>query len=146
MRKLVWGALLVALSGGCGGSSGSPSAPTNDSPSAPTPQPYSETITGRLARSDWGEHDLTMWRSGTLTLQLSWTVTVQGTDLDMHLMAAGCGTLTLSTCQEFASTDGNYLVNPEVITHTVFAGEEFRAFIRNWTGPTVNYTLTMTIQ
>lgn len=110
-------------------------------PDPPEPSGYSNTVTGTVEAFQWTHHELSVPRSGSLRVELTWA---DGGDLDLHLTLNTCtGPLDL-TCEPLESSfQGD---TSEVITRTVSTGEQFRLWVDSYvtTGPR-NYTLKITI-
>jgi hypothetical protein len=140
MRRLILAAAVAVVCIGCGGGSGGGGG---GNPVSPAPAPVNETHAGNVGVFGTTRHPLSISRSGTLTMRVSWT---GGMDLDLYLAPNSCVNLyPMSACGLLASADG--LANPEVITRTVNQGESFNVFVDNLsTTQSANYTLTVNIQ
>lgn len=128
-------ALCASMAAACGGSDAG-------GPAAPTPQPFNQTITGTVSSFGFTQHLVNIPRAGNMRLSLSWS---DGGDLDLYLTGTACNSYPPTNCQILAASDG--LSNPEVITRTVSAGEQFKAWVDSFVLASArNYTLTIGIQ
>ena len=131
------GVLVALLSASC----------TKKSPTDATDpgQSYPLTLTGTVSSQGFTQHSITASRSGTLTLRLTWS---GSNDLDLYLTTSacnsyppgnqpGCPMLVLST---------NDSGNTETITRTVASGEEFKAWVDNFSTGSTAYALVVDIQ
>jgi hypothetical protein len=134
MRRALLGVVLLAAIS-CGGS--------KDGPTSPGQQPFSQTVSGTVSVFGTVQHPLSIARAGTMTLRLQWTGTI---DLDLHLSPTSCTALyPTAACGLLASANGT--VNPEVITRSVTANEQFKIWVDNLSlTQSANYTIQVTIQ
>jgi hypothetical protein len=105
------------------------------------------TAGGNLAPSEYTIVPFTAPRAGTVTIQVSW-----GGDgnVDMYLTDQNCSEFPLNNVCPLKSMAQTASANPEQITRTVTAGEQFKVWVAN--RPifithynTLNYTVTVKI-
>jgi hypothetical protein len=126
---------LLVTTAACGGEGGGSNI------TGPTVQPYTQTTNGSVDPLGTVYHPLTIPRSGTMTLRLSWPN--GSTDLDLYLAPTWCN--QLSSCSFVASSETSNGTN-ESITRNVAEGETFRVWIGNFNFVTPSaYTLSISI-
>lgn len=138
MLKYLCAACLLLVTA-CGGGNNS------SSPTAATPQPYLQTVTGSVDVFNTTRHPLSIPRSGTMTLTLSWDTTV---DLDLYLASPSCVTLyPRASCLVFQSSTAAAGVSRETVARSVIGGETYNIFVDNLSLTRSQvYTIAISIQ
>jgi hypothetical protein len=125
--------MAMALLTACGGGSST----------SPSSKPYSQHIAGTVDVYGTTEHSLSIPRSGTMIITLTWS---NGADLDLYLTNSSCTTSNLPTCTLFASATGT-IPGRETVQRTVTNGETYKIFVdNNSLSLSSNYSIDLNIQ
>ena len=112
--------IMTLAASACGGGS-TPTAP-------PTPQPFNLTAGGSLGPSEYTIVPFTAPRAGTATIQVSWS---GNGNIDLYLTDQNCNAFPVNDACPIKSMSQTASANPEQITRTVTAGEQFKVWAAN---------------
>jgi hypothetical protein len=149
VRRALVAAMMAAAvaASACGGGNGSGDGNGNGGPpTAPTPNPQDpnvQTINGTVASFAYNEHQLTISRSGNLTVTLTW----QGpADLDLYLTSGDCADVYgASACERLVVSD-QLTGSSEAVARAVQSGERYKIWVDNFTLAAQPYTLQIDIR
>lgn len=104
-----------------------------------------QTFAGTVSANGFKQHAFTASHGGTLTLRLTWT---GANDLDLYLTTSACDSYPPGNqpgCPMLARSTG-LEGNSETITRTVAEGEQFKAWVDNFSSSSTAYSLSVEIE
>ena len=125
----------------CGGTSTSPTP----GGTVTVPQPFTQTISGSVGVFGTTRHSLSVPRSGSMVVRLTWSD--GAVDLDLYLAPTSCTSLyPFSACGILATSDAATGTS-EQVSRSVNANESFNLYVDNLdTSRSQSYTLSISVQ